>query len=208
MRGWVQTMIKLKYGVDISKWNDSSMISKQDFCILRAGYGAGHEDKKFKTHLSECRKHGIPVGVYWFSYALTEEGAKREAEECVRVLDRYGVKPEYPVYFDFEYDSWDYFSKNNNRSCTNEDFNKLTEAFCSRLEELGFYAGVYVNKDYFKKYKLGDKYTIWLADYHKPDFKGRPSYVHMLQYTSVPYDKDACKVDFPKIIKKAGLNGW
>lgn len=197
-----------KKGCDLSKWNDSTMIPRQDFCILRAGYGDGNEDKNFKVHLQECRKYGVPVGVYWFSYATDEVRAYIEADHCIDVMLKYNLKPEYPVYFDWEYDSAKRFRKINGRDFTNAELNKMTDIFCRRLEERGYYAGVYMNKDYQKKYNLGGKYTIWLADYKSDSFEGRPKEVHMIQYTNEPYDRDICRVDFPSIIKRAGLNGW
>lgn len=198
----------VQQGCDLSKWNDSNMIYKQDFVILRAGYGDGNEDKKFKVHLKECRKHGKPIGVYWFSYARNEEMARDEADSCIEVLLRYGERPLYPVYFDWEYDSAKRFKERVGRDFDVSELNSMTRAFCNRLEDRGYYAGVYMNKDYQKKYNLDGKYTIWLADYSNDSFEDRPREVHMIQTGSTPYDKDICRIDFPSIIRKQGLNGW
>ena len=48
---------------------------------------------------------GSPCGVYWFSYAYTEELAHNEAKYCLEAIAPYKV--DYPVAYDFEYDSVD-----------------------------------------------------------------------------------------------------
>lgn len=198
----------IKYGCDVSKWNSSSVIKGMDFAIIRAGYGKNNLDPKFAEHIDRCNHYGIPYGIYWFSYALSKTDAIKEADYCVGILKRFGCLPQYPVYFDFEYDSARYFKGKTGRDVTNKEINDFTVAFCERLEELGYYAGVYCNKDYFKKYDLKGKYTIWLADYSNKEFTRRPAEIHMIQYTSKPFDKDVCRIDFPSIIKKNGLNGF
>ena len=50
-----------------------------DFVMLRAGYGKNNIDERFYDNASACMRLGIPFGIYWFSYAYTEEMAEREA---------------------------------------------------------------------------------------------------------------------------------
>ena len=62
-------------GIDVSEhqgtidWNQVK--GNIDFAILRAGYGNNNIDKQFIRNICECNRLGIPVGIYWFSYAYT-----------------------------------------------------------------------------------------------------------------------------------------
>ena len=74
-------------GLDISKWNgniDWKAIKKAniDFIIIRAGYGTGYVDPYFKTNIESAIKNNLMIGIYWFSYSYTYQGAKLEAEKC------------------------------------------------------------------------------------------------------------------------------
>ena len=71
-----------------------------DFAILRAGYGKNNIDAYFTYNISECNRLGIPVGVYWFSYAWDEESAAEEARYCMNAIAPYKV--ELPVSCDIE----------------------------------------------------------------------------------------------------------
>ena len=73
-----------------------------DYVIAQAGYGryASQVDAEFERNYAECKKHKIPVGAYWFSYAVSPDDARQEARACMEVLK--GKQFEYPIYFDIE----------------------------------------------------------------------------------------------------------
>lgn len=199
----------IKYGCDLSKYQNIGTEAGHDFCILRAGYGNSTQDPKYEGFAKACQSRGIPFGVYWFMYATTVAGAIKNADKCVEVIRKVGIRPEYPVYCDLEYDTNRYFKQQTGRDMTVSEINEFTKAFCKRLEELGYYAGVYCNKDYWNKYKLDGRYTIWYARWYAgTSFDGLNSEVHMIQYTDSPYDKDVCRIDFPSVMRKAHLNGF
>lgn len=201
-------------GCDLSKWNQPCDINYKNynFAIIRAGYGKNNIDTLFETHVKNCIKYNIPFGVYWFSYALNAEMAKREAEYCILYLERLGVKPEYPIYFDWESDSEHYLKKCTGKKINNIMYAEICRAFCNRVEEMGYYAGIYCDKSHYVWADLlGARYTIWLADWSgkNKSFYGRTNEVHMLQLGSINgVDYNICKIDFPKIIKNNKLNGW
>ena len=66
------------------------------FAIIRAGFGRNNIDPYFKRNITECARLGIPVGIFWFSYALNEAEAKKEAEYCLAAIEPYEI--ERPVY--------------------------------------------------------------------------------------------------------------
>lgn len=97
-------------GVDISEHNGTvdwtTLAKSAKFAFIRVGYrgyndGALHADKMAKENLKAARKAGVPVGVYFFSQATTEEEAQEEARfvlEAVRF-----AKVELPLIIDYEY---------------------------------------------------------------------------------------------------------
>lgn len=209
-------MVK-KY-IDISKWQGdvdfAKLKGKVDGVIIRAGYGQNNIDEKFKRNISECNRLGIPCGVYWFSYAYTEEMAKKEAEYCLAAIKPYKV--ELPVCFDFEYDSVEYAQKNG-VGVGKTLATALCHAFCGVIEKAGYYAMNYTNGDYLSRYFDAStlRYDLWYAAWpSKPDPNKPPRECGIWQYSSkgsVPgisgnVDMNYAYKDYPAIIKKAGLN--
>lgn len=78
-------------GIDVSyhqakiDWNKVKT-SGVKFAILRAGLGKSTIDKQFIRNITECNRLEIPVGVYWFSYALNTEQAAGEAAACLKAI--------------------------------------------------------------------------------------------------------------------------
>ena len=209
-------MVK-KY-IDISKWQGKvdfeKVKGKVDGVIIRAGYGQNNIDAQFERNISECNRLGIPCGVYWFSYAYTEEMAKKEAEYCLAAIKPYKV--ELPVCFDFEYDSVEYAQKNG-VGVGKTLATALCHAFCGVIEKAGYYAMNYTNGDYLSRYFDAStlRYDLWYAAWpSKPDPNKPPRECGIWQYTSkgsVPgisgnVDMNYAYKDYPAIIKKAGLN--
>ncbi|SHN87470.1 glycoside hydrolase family 25 protein [Desulfitobacterium chlororespirans] len=70
--------------VDISEWQVPSAINYDTFArqlsmaIVRVQYGAGYQDKYFKTHITELQKRGVPVAVY--AWVRGKTIAEMEAE--------------------------------------------------------------------------------------------------------------------------------
>lgn len=200
------------YGIDVSKHQgviDWSKV-KTDFAILRAGFGryANQKDPQFERNYAGAKAAGIPVGAYWYSYAVSVREARQEASACLKVLDQ--KKFEYPIYFDVEAGVQSNLGK---AVLTN-----ICEAFCDTLEKAGYFVGVYASTYWFTHYldhsRLAERYTIWLADYRAEYNKTLKRDMH--QYTSNGHmegisgrvDMNTCTRDFPSIIKKAGMNGY
>lgn len=210
----------MKKGIDVSKWQgtinwESVKAAGVEFAMLRAGYGQGNIDAQFERNASECTRLGIPFGVYWFSYAYTPEMAKREAQFCMDAVR--GYKPEYPVAYDFEYDSVDNAAEKG-VSVTKALASSLVRAFCEEVKAGGYYPMVYANPNYLAAYFDADipkEYDIWLAKWPRdPDIAVEPEQAGgMWQYTSSGtvsgitgrVDLDAAYKDYPAII--AGGSG-
>ena len=84
-------------GVDLSKYQksvDFAAIQSEgiDFCMLRVGsrgYETGtiQEDEKFQEFLAGAEAVGMPVGLYFFSQAVTEAEAIEEANFVISNID-------------------------------------------------------------------------------------------------------------------------
>lgn len=139
-----------------------------DGVIIRAGYGKGNIDGKFKANIEGAIKAGVEyIGVYWFSYAYTADMAKREAQFCNDVIKPYKDKINLGVYFDWEYDSMSY-AKKNGISCNKNLITNMCIYFCEKITDLGYKAGYYLNLDYSKNYIDESRLTSfrrWFARY-------------------------------------------
>ena len=104
-----------KWVVDVSNWNgtidwDKAKAAGVQGAIIRIGYGWGNAiDKQAQRNISECKRLGIPFGVYLYSYAYDANFAAGEGESTVNLLRQAGVSPSdlgYSVYYDLEQWSW------------------------------------------------------------------------------------------------------
>ena len=170
-------------GIDISEHQGviSWEMVKADgveFVIPRVGYGFAHEDNIFAMAISGAQENHIDIpAVYHFSYAVSEDAAKSEAEFAIKQCKKYGLPKSTIIFYDFEYDSKKYFDScemkkpvKNRTVLTPKMVQKFTKAFCDAVETAGYIPGVYFNQDYFKNwYNLGttfkDSWIKWLADY-------------------------------------------
>ena len=138
-----------------------------EFAIIRAGYrgsteGKLYEDELFRDNLKGAKAAGLPVGVYFFSQAMTVEEAAEEAEFLLDVLD--GEELELPVYYDWEKVSG--LSRITDARAL--PLTDCTVAFCEAVREQGYTPGVYFNQEYGYAYldflRLRG-YEKWLAEY-------------------------------------------
>ena len=91
--------------IDVSKYQGLITWSKvtASTVIIRVGYRSGYTgkitlDTMFERNISEARKYGKKVGIYFWSQALTIEEAQEEANFC---CDHAG-KLDLPIYLDSE----------------------------------------------------------------------------------------------------------
>jgi len=194
-------------GVDLSEYDGDvnwSVLSQNiDFAILRAGSNFGVHDQQFENNYIGAKQYGVPVGVYWYSYAHNEEEAAREARGCLDKIQ--GKQYEYPIFYDIE--EQEIFDT----GLTSQ----ILDTFCSILEKAGYYCGVYCSTYFLDTYFDKDilsKYTVWVAAWDTTE----PLIPHSLwQYGSDYYDGvngevdgDTSNTDFGPIMKENHLNGY
>lgn len=203
-------------GLDVSEfqgvidWEQVKAAGYQ-FAMLRAGYGFGTVDSQFRRNASECNRIGLPVGAYWFCYAVSPETAAQEAAGCLDTIS--GYRLDYPVCYDIEQASAAYMSGQGvtlNASLAGQ----IVNSFCSRIESAGYFAMFYTNQSFLNTYLgsgLTQRYAFWYARYTDV-FDG--TNCGIWQYTSqgsIPgiggdVDLDTGFVDYPSVISAAGLN--
>lgn len=202
-------------GIDVSRFQgqiDWEQVTA-DFAIIRAGFGTGTLDTQFERNITECNRLGIPCGVYWFSYALNPQAAAEEARRCLEAVRPYRL--EYPVCFDYEYDSVLY-ARRNGVEVTQRLATDLVKAFCGTVQELGYYAMYYANADFLQNIFYPaelTEYDLWYARYREGETPGREN-VGIWQYSDTGrmsgiignVDLNRGYRDYPAIIRRAGLN--
>ena len=159
-------------GLDISKWNGNinwKDVKKAgvEFVIIRAGYGTGYVDPYFKKNIKDAINSNMLIGVYWFSYSYTYQGAKAEAEKCYKTIKPYKKHIDLPVFYDFEYDSVNYARKHGH-SISKKKASMMADTFCTTIKNKGMRAGIYTNIDYSKRYftkEVLNKYHCWVAQW-------------------------------------------
>ena len=197
-------------GIDISNHNgfvDFEKVKKQvDFVMIRAGYGRNNIDLSFERNISECNRLGIPCGVYWFSYAYTEDMARREAEYCLKAVKPY--KLSFPIAWDFEYDSVSYAEKLGMK-ITPALARKMLYAFGETIERAGYYCLNYTNKDFIDRFFGEDslnRFGAWIAQWNvamkEPDVYQIWQYSNKGKIDGIDGDVDLnkCVVDFPTLL--------
>ena len=174
----MRTINVLYKGVDISSHNSinwNKVDPKEiDFVIIRAGYGFNTQDKQFKINIENAIKKGIPVGIYWFSYAGSVEHAKKEAEFCLNVIGMYRKYITFPVFFDWENDSYNYVVKTYKITPNKQLVSDMAIAFLETVKKAGYKVGNYNSVSYLNTYfnnRVKDNYDTWVAHVK---FGGKP----------------------------------
>lgn len=175
-------------GIDVSKWNgnidwNAVKNSGVSYVIIRCGYrgsstGALIEDPKFRSNIKGAKAAGLKVGVYFFSQAVNEVEAVEEASMAVNLASGYGLN--YPIFLDVE------SSGGRGDGISKETRTEVCKAFCATVQNSGYSAGIYANKNWFsEKINTGSltSYKIWLAQYASAPTYSATRY-DMWQYSS------------------------
>jgi len=202
-------------GIDVSKWQgvvDWERVRNAgiDFVMIKAGEGTSVEET-FLRNISGAKKAGIKCGVYWFANARNIEECKAEARACLETIKDY--KLEYPVVYDFEYRTLTNNPLENDRELCTE----VIYTFLNDIEEAGYYAMLYSNKDFPERYlnikKLTDRFDFWYANYgiEQPDVScgmWQRSCTGRVDGIAYDVDLDISYVDYKSVMEKYHLNGY
>lgn len=191
-----------KIGIDVSKWQGDIDFQKVkdegvEFVFIKIGgqNGIGGDyylDPKFEINIKGFKNVGIPVGLYFYSYANNPEQAGKDALWVIKNIK--GKKIDLPIAFDWE--NWGSYNK------FHMSFNTLTksaERFINTLEMYGYKGMLYGSKNYLENIWLKNNFTTWVAHYTtKTDYQKeykcwqRTSSAKILGITDNTVDVDIC----------------
>lgn len=162
-------------------------------------------DPTFETNYRNAKAAGLDVGVYYYTYATSEEMADAELALVRQAV--YGKELTMPIAVDVE--------ENKLKPMSTLDLTNLTAYALEQVEKMGFYAQLYTYTGY--KYeldmdRLSSRWDVWLADYTGKTPNVTFNY-NAHQHTSkgaVPgisgnVDLNVTTLNYPKIIRKKGL---
>lgn len=187
----------MKKGIDVSdcqgmiNW-DQVKNAGCEFAILRTTRGSGKPDKYLPTNINECKKRGIALGFYKYSYAKTQKAAVAEAEGVVECLAKYGIQPsqETIVWMDVE--------DKCQIALSTDALTKIVKAWKNVIIEAGFTFGLYMGKYYYEHNEIDLSQfndSAWIARYYNGYNKMRLSQTPSMAYC-------------PKALKGQDLWGW
>lgn len=201
---------KLK-GIDISEFNgniDFKKVKEEvDFIYIRATFGRYGVDKRFIEYTNEAIKNEIPLGFYFYSYAVDEEKAEEEVNFFLNTIESFRENITYPLVIDME-DSDGYKVKNGNPD--KEVLTNICIKACEKIAEKSFTPCIYACEDWFKNRldseKLGT-YLKWVAFWETKEENIDKKKYTMWQYSSKGkisginsrVDLDYSFVDFGKL---------
>ncbi len=176
-------------GIDVSRYQgevdwEKAKAAGIDFALLRCGFGSEwnsddgpaadytQDDPQWRRNADECTRLGIPFGTYLYSYATTEERARREADHVARLLGLaappdpalgdYTAAPyrlSCPVYYDLE-----------DASITNlypDEAAALAAAFFDQLESHGYTGeqGIYASLNWVRGRLQDPGFDRWRGNF-------------------------------------------
>ena len=162
-------------GIDVSEHQgeiDWVKVRKENikFAFIRVGYRAAktgimNEDKYYQENIEGAIKEKIPVGVYFFSQAVTTEEAKEEADFVIKKIAKYDIT--YEVAFDMESV---YGKEDRIYGLSTEEKTEIANSFCKKIKSAGYIPMIYGNEQWLlTSYNMKElkKYNIWYAWYSK-----------------------------------------
>ena len=181
---------KTKIGIDISYWQGKIDYKKVknsgvQFVIIRIGRQKGKNleyvlDKKYKEYIEGFNKVKLPVGVYFYSYADSNEEAIKQAKWVVKNIKKYDI--ELPVVFDWE--NFDHYRAYN---LSFYNLTKMADSFMNEIENNGYEAMLYSSKAYLESVWMETKHDVWLAHYTgKTDYDGKHTIWQITDRGKVP----------------------
>ncbi len=165
----------VKIGIDISHWQGNIDFEKVknagvEFVFIRVGSQKGSDgaytlDKKFIENIEGFQQVGLPIGIYYYSYAKSKQHAKKEAQWVLAQIKNYPVV--LPVVFDWE--NWSFYQE---FGLSFYHLNELSETFMQTIEKAGYQSMLYGSKNYLEEIWTTSR-PVWLAHYTKQtDYQG------------------------------------
>lgn len=153
-------------GIDVSDnqgvidWAKAKVAGVQ-FAILRSVRRSGKADYQFAANLAGCQAQGIPVAVYKYTYATSEQAAMEEARQVVTLLQSYSLK-DTMVW-------WDVEDRETLQSLGKDKLTACIRAAQAVIEAAGYrfgiYTGLYVYNEKWFDFDQFAAVPLWVARY-------------------------------------------
>ena len=156
--------------------------------IIRISYGWDNGyDKYALRNINECKRLGIPFGIYIYSYAETPADGANEGADVAKLLRNAGVSPSdlsYPVYYDLEKWVWvGHTAPNNPYVYQNIVSSWWNQLYSAGYTNLGVYSyASYANGPLNSQY-IHDRLS-WIASYGATPLFNIRTTLRGWQYTS------------------------
>lgn len=182
-------------GIDVSEFQgsidwESVANAGIKFAIIRVGgrYGQSgkiYSDEYYVRNITNAKKYGIRVGVYFFSQAINESEAIEEADYICAIADQYNITM--PIVIDTEY-----LTNGRANALSTQSRTTIIKAFCNRVVDKGYEAMIYSNVNWLENNLYMNQlsaYRVWVAHYtnlSKPEYSGTYSFWQYTSNGSVP----------------------
>lgn len=155
-------------GLDISHWQgdvdyEALKSAGVEFVMLRVGTSDGIDgeyilDRKFIQNITRAQQANIPVGIYFYSYANSEDRAISDAKWVLEQIKDYHI--DLPIAFD-----WENWNSYNDFHLSLFGLSDMAEAFLDVVSEAGYEGMLYSSKSYLEQIWYPTTYKTWLAHY-------------------------------------------
>lgn len=152
-------------GIDVSQWQESidwTAVKKDgiQFAFIRVAHGSEHKlDTYYNQNMTNAIAAGIPVGVYYYSTATTENQSLNDAQFVIDQLQ--GYKISYPIVLDLEDSSQKNLSK--------AQLGRIAKTFFDEIRRAGYEPMLYCNEDWYKNHidtSYLSRIDLWIARYN------------------------------------------
>ena len=160
--------------IDVSQWQGridwaTARAAGVEGAIIRIGYGWGNGfDSTALYNIRECKRLGIPFGLYLYSYAYDGNTGWAEGDGTVDLLRRAGVQPgdlTYPVYYDLEQWAWSGHAPPTSPAV----YDSIVNSWYNRLQSAGYNNLSIYSYTYYLNTALNSgtirSRTHWVASY-------------------------------------------
>lgn len=187
--------------------------SGKSFVMVRALGNGKSVDPYFYENVRGAKAAGLRVGVYYFTYAISEAEVIGELQivlNAMQTLENEGIRFDYPIAVDME--SNKFIDK-----LTVQERTHLLRFALTILDQRGYYPMIYTGTHYANTQLDMSQLAgidVWIADYRANlGYRGPHT---MWQYSSkgtVPgisgnVDLNHCYVNYPHLIMSSGKNHW
>ncbi|MCR4952184.1 MAG: glycoside hydrolase family 25 protein [Solobacterium sp.] len=203
-----------RWGIDVSSHNgdiDWKQVKEAgvEFAFIRAGYrgnsqGKLHKDSRFEANYKGAHENGIPVGIYFFSQAATEDEAWEEVELVESYLQ--GKQIDLPVVFDMEESGEG--DKGRVKPLNRDQKTRIAVTWLEGISQKGYKPMIYNSKSLLNHlFSIGylQNYDFWVAQYNnKPTYDYRFSVWQYSNTGEIPGIPKAVDLDLMLVEKTGG----